>query len=101
MYDTLPYVRPLPPPVLLVLITFAYSQQRIAFLAFIALQPIPAWTEFTFDYNPKDQRDYEAAAAAARMGAGGKEKANSKPRRPRGAAICVCGAEKCRGWVRT
>ncbi|KAJ7746195.1 SET domain-containing protein [Mycena olivaceomarginata] len=82
VYDTLPY-------------------QRIAFLAFIALQPIPAWTEFTFDYNPKDQRDYEAAAAAARMGAGGKEKANSKPRRPRGAAICVCGAEKCRGWVRT
>ncbi|KAJ6480253.1 hypothetical protein C8R45DRAFT_1004964 [Mycena sanguinolenta] len=81
VYDTLPY-------------------QRIAFLAFIALGPIPARTEFTFDYDPREQRDYEKAVAEAKM-AGGKGKTNVKLRRPRGAANCVCGTEKCREWVRT
>ncbi|KAJ7240369.1 hypothetical protein B0H12DRAFT_1134579 [Mycena haematopus] len=79
VYDTLPH-------------------QRIAFLAFIAMQRIPARTEFTFDYDPDAQRAYEdAAAAAAKKG----KKGSFKQQRPRGAHKCMCGTERCRGWVRT
>ncbi|KAJ7851467.1 SET domain-containing protein [Mycena leptocephala] len=50
-------------------------EQRIAFLAFIATEHIPAGTEFTFDYDPEAQRAYDATvhrkgkqARAARRG---------------------------------
>ncbi|KAJ6551855.1 hypothetical protein B0H19DRAFT_1159235 [Mycena capillaripes] len=68
-------------------------QQYIAFLAFIAIQRIPAGTELTFDYDPEAQYAFETAR---RMGA-------KRTSRPPGANDCECGAgvDKCRGWVRT
>ncbi|KAF8217980.1 hypothetical protein K438DRAFT_15781 [Mycena galopus ATCC 62051] len=74
VYDTLPH-------------------QRIAFLAVIATERIPARTEFTFDYDPEAQRDYDKEIA---------RKGNRKQaqRRPSGTQKCVCGAQRCRGWVR-
>ncbi|KAJ7485990.1 hypothetical protein B0H11DRAFT_1133593 [Mycena galericulata] len=73
--------------------------QKIAFLAFIATQFIPARTEFTFDYDPEAQRAFETARSAS----DGKRRSSSKsqPPRPSEATDCVCGAELCRGWVRT
>jgi hypothetical protein len=73
-------------------------QQNVAFLAFIATADIPARTEFTFDYDPDAQRAHDAQALAEGPR---KRQRGSKPKRPPGAMDCVCGAQRCRGWVRT
>ncbi|KAJ7143766.1 hypothetical protein C8R44DRAFT_139759 [Mycena epipterygia] len=91
--------------------------QNMAFLAFIATEHIAARTEFTFDYDPQAQRAYDAELAQAEAEAamsGTRKRSPSKraplsraessrsgSRRPPGATDCVCGAPRCRGWVRT
>ncbi|KAJ7729511.1 hypothetical protein DFH07DRAFT_756756, partial [Mycena maculata] len=71
VYDTLPF-------------------QHMAFLAFITTEFIPARKEFTFDYDPEAQREFDLAAAEG-----------GKSWKPDNATECVCGASSCRGWVRT
>ncbi|KAJ7035155.1 SET domain-containing protein [Mycena alexandri] len=66
-------------------------QQNIAFLAFIATDDIPARKELTFDYDPEAQREYLAALYEKR----------TPPPMQKGATVCGCDAEHCRGWVRT
>jgi len=60
---------------------------NMPYLAFVALEDIPARTEFTVDYNP----------AAGRAMAKGKGKAKLKV--PVGAVRCLCGTARCRGWM--
>ncbi|KAJ7771998.1 hypothetical protein DFH07DRAFT_734331, partial [Mycena maculata] len=54
-------------------------EQNVAFLAFIAIQFIPARTEFTYDYDPKAQRAFVEAEEAT-----GKGKQHSSAGLPRG-----------------
>jgi len=64
---------------------------NMPYVAFVALQDIEARTELTFDYDP--------AAARAAIKGKGKVKKNGKGKIPRGARGCMCGEERCRGWV--
>ncbi|KAJ6629380.1 hypothetical protein B0H10DRAFT_1939779 [Mycena sp. CBHHK59/15] len=103
VHDTIPEVRlSLPPP----RPVNSTLQQNMALLAFIAMQAIPAYTEFTFDYNPQSQREHDEAEVAAAAGPQTKRarreavKGKGRPPRPPGSTDCLCGAAKCRGWVR-
>ncbi|KAJ7667552.1 SET domain-containing protein [Mycena polygramma] len=70
--------------------------QRIAFLTFIATKDISSGTELTFDYDPEAQIKFVNDVRER-----GEARARHPSRRPRGANECMCGAERCRGWVRT
>ena len=59
-------------------------EQNQPYLAFVTTKSITAGTELTIDYNPKEAT---------------KQKSKGKTRVPEGAKPCMCGTEKCRGWV--
>lgn len=59
----------------------------LPFIVFVALENIPAKTEFTFDYDPR-----AAGIMASRKG-----KKKGPITVPEGVKICICGAEACRG----
>lgn len=61
------------------------------YLAFVATKDIPAWTEFTFDYDP--------SAADVKITSKGKSKMKAT-KIPPGAKACECGSVDCRGYVR-
>lgn len=56
-------------------------------LTFVTIRPVPAGEELTIDYEPHAQ----AATMSSRKGKG---------RIPSGAKVCLCKAEKCRGYLR-
>lgn len=53
------------------------------YLAFVATAAIPARTELTIDYSPREAQ----------------QRAKGKARVPEGARPCRCGAPRCRGWL--
>ncbi|KAF4619229.1 hypothetical protein D9613_004892 [Agrocybe pediades] len=59
----------------------------LPFIAFVAVEDIPARREFTFDYSPKDSMAYHTS--------GGK----AKKKKPKGATTCHCGTLVCRGYI--
>ena len=67
------------------LLTMPRAQVKQPYLAFVATQNIPARTEFTINYDPKSEQDSQES---------------SNGEMPRGARECMCGAAKCRGWVK-
>ncbi|KZT67682.1 SET domain-containing protein [Daedalea quercina L-15889] len=62
-------------------------EQNQPYLAFVVTKNITAGMELTIDYNPRE-------AIMQQMG-----KSKGKTRVPEGAKPCMCGTEKCRGWV--
>jgi histone-lysine N-methyltransferase SUV39H len=62
------------------------------YLAFVAMQDIPAYVELTFDYNPAHQAEWDSRKY--------QEKSQSKKNKIKnGRTPCLCGASQCRGWL--
>jgi histone-lysine N-methyltransferase SUV39H len=60
---------------------------NMPYLAFVALEDIPARVELNVDYNPAAAHDI------------GKGKGKGKAKAPDGAIPCLCGTAQCRLWV--
>ncbi|KAI0761679.1 hypothetical protein BD413DRAFT_616888 [Trametes elegans] len=65
------------------------------YLAFVATEDIPARTELTIDYDPKAGEDARLARLQKAKG-----RAGHASDMPEGARPCMCGTDRCRGWVR-
>ncbi|KAJ7721111.1 SET domain-containing protein, partial [Mycena metata] len=66
-------------------------QDNLPYLAFVATQNIPAFTELTFDYNPAHQTEWELRTY--------KEKTRAKKSKAKKQTRCLCGTSQCRGWL--
>ncbi|KAI0825241.1 hypothetical protein BC628DRAFT_1374165 [Trametes gibbosa] len=58
------------------------------YLAFVAIEDIPARTEMTIDYDPEAGEEARTTKQKGRQAV------------PEGARECMCGTASCRGWVR-
>ncbi|KAJ7474751.1 SET domain-containing protein [Mycena latifolia] len=67
------------------------DSDNMPYLALVATDNIPAYTELTFDYNPADQRHWELKRY--------REKSRSKKNKSKTQTRCLCGTSKCRGWL--
>ncbi|KAJ6629377.1 hypothetical protein B0H10DRAFT_1776379, partial [Mycena sp. CBHHK59/15] len=66
-------------------------EDNIHYLAFVATQNIPAYTELTFDYNPAHQIAWELKRY--------REKSRSKKNKSKTQTRCLCGSSQCRAWL--
>ncbi|KAJ7897872.1 SET domain-containing protein [Mycena olivaceomarginata] len=67
-------------------------EDNMPYLAFVAMQDIPAYVELTFDYNPAHQAEWDSRKY--------QEKSQSKKNKIKnGRTPCLCGASQCRGWL--
>ncbi|KAJ7815247.1 SET domain-containing protein [Mycena olivaceomarginata] len=67
-------------------------EDNMPYLAFVAMQDIPAYVELTFDYNPAHQSEWDSRKY--------QEKSQSKKNKIKnGRTSCLCGASQCRGWL--
>ncbi|KAJ7143773.1 hypothetical protein C8R44DRAFT_758863 [Mycena epipterygia] len=64
---------------------------NMPYLALVATENIPAYTELTFDYNPAHQTEWELKRY--------REKTRSKKNKSKKQTRCLCGTSKCRGWL--
>ncbi|KAJ7216924.1 hypothetical protein C8J57DRAFT_1482982 [Mycena rebaudengoi] len=76
------------------IITVVYDtmpEDNMPYLALVATEEIPAFTELTFDYNPAHQTEWELKRY--------REKMRSKKNKSKKQTRCLCGASICRGWL--
>ncbi|KAJ7240185.1 hypothetical protein C8J57DRAFT_1727142 [Mycena rebaudengoi] len=76
------------------IITVVYDtmpKDNMPYLALVATEDIPAFTELTFDYNPAHQTEWELKRY--------REKMRSKKNKSKKQTRCLCGASICRGWL--
>ncbi|KAJ7242684.1 SET domain-containing protein, partial [Mycena rebaudengoi] len=76
------------------IITIVYDtmpEDNMPYLALVATEDIPAFTELTFDYNPAHQTEWELKRY--------REKTRSKKNKSKKQTRCLCGASICRGWL--
>ncbi|KAJ7111135.1 hypothetical protein C8R43DRAFT_904104 [Mycena crocata] len=66
-------------------------EDNMPYLALVATERIPAFTELTFDYNPAHQTEWELKRY--------REKSRSKKNKSKSQTRCLCGTSKCRGWL--
>ncbi|KAJ7244548.1 SET domain-containing protein [Mycena rebaudengoi] len=69
----------------------AMPEDNMPYLALVATENIPAFTELTFDYNPAHQTEWELKRY--------REKTRSKKNKSKKQTRCLCGASICRGWL--
>ncbi|KAJ7265029.1 hypothetical protein C8J57DRAFT_1330690 [Mycena rebaudengoi] len=65
-------------------------EDNMPYLALVATENIPAFTELTFDYNPAHQTEWELKRY--------REKTRSKKNKSKKQTRCLCGASICREW---
>jgi len=70
-------------------------QNNLPCLVYYAAEHIPAGTEFTYDYDPRQARLYQLEKEKKK----GKKRGKAKSTIPEGAIACECGTSSCRGWV--
>ncbi|KAJ7261564.1 hypothetical protein C8J57DRAFT_467138 [Mycena rebaudengoi] len=77
------------------IITVVYDtmpEDNMPYLALVATEDIPAFTELTFDYNPAHQTEWELKRYREKTRSKKKNKSKKQTR-------CLCGASICRGWL--
>jgi hypothetical protein len=67
-----------------------FLKDNMPYLALVATENIPAFTELTFDYNPAHQTEWELKRY--------REKTRSKKNKSKKQTRCLCGASICREW---
>ncbi|KAJ7244382.1 hypothetical protein B0H12DRAFT_1129251 [Mycena haematopus] len=67
-------------------------EDNMPYLALVATENIPAFTELTVDYNPAHQTEWQSKTRKA--------KARSKKNKSKKLTTrCLCGTKQCRGWL--